>query len=239
MFERKSFDPNIEHGSKKLLFAHIQALFDFMALRNLDTFEVPRAVGYVDDPERFCWWLVFNFPSEPTAPQLAPSPLSQQPLTLLRLLQSVFKSHPALEKRFAIAADICTTLHQLFSSSWMHKSIRSDNILFPESSGPTPPRARLTSLLVCGFEYSRLETEVETIDRSRTGKPVSVAMYRHPNYQGEAAQGYRVQYDVYSLGLVLLEIGLWASLFRLFDLGLRGRRHLQRPDLRLSLYGNT
>lgn len=37
-------------------------------------------------------------------------------------------------------------------------------------------------------------------------------MYRHPNYQGEAAQGYKVQYDVYSVGLVLVEIALWMPL---------------------------
>lgn len=99
----------------------------------------------------------------------------------------------------------------------MHKSIRSDNILFPHYSEHISSARYLSSPLVCGFEYSRLETESQTIDRSKENTNVSIAMYRHPDYQGEAAQGYQARYDFYSLGLVLLEIGLWAPLSSLFD----------------------
>lgn len=38
------------------------------------------------------------------------------------------------------------------------------------------------------------------------------ALYRHPNYQGDAATGYQIHYGIYSLGLVFFEIAIWAPL---------------------------
>lgn len=211
LFERKVFDPSIDHTSKMVLFARVQRLISLLALPKVSSFKVPRAEGYVHDPDNYCWWLIFRFSARDSS---SASPADQEPVSLLRLLQPSRDPRPPLEERLALARDICSTFHQLYSSSWMHKSIRSDNILFPPGG---PGSGALISPLVCGFEYSRLETETQTVDRAKTQNNASTAMYRHPDYQGEAAQGYKAQYDFYSLGLVLLEIGLWSPLISLFD----------------------
>lgn len=40
-------------------------------------------------------------------------------------------------------------------------------------------------------------------------------VYRHPSRQGERlVESYKMQHDIYSLGVCLLEIGLWAPLVR-------------------------
>ncbi|KAM6509156.1 hypothetical protein FSOLCH5_012145 [Fusarium solani] len=203
LFERKSFEPDLDHNSKMMLWSRVQRLISLLALPQSSCFKVPQAVGYIHDPDHYCWWLVFQFPQKS---KQAPGDFSK-PLSLYNLLQPEYKPRPPLEKRFRLASDISSTFHQLYSSSWMHKSIRSNNILFSySSSGEGSSLDQLASPTICGFEYSRLETEAQTIDRSKSNSDPAVAMYRHPDYQGEAAQGYKVQYDIYSLGLVLLEI---------------------------------
>ncbi|KAK0750546.1 prion-inhibition and propagation-domain-containing protein [Schizothecium vesticola] len=97
---------------------------------------------------------------------------------------------------------------------------------------PTPlTRTTLASPLVANFSYTRHETEQVTIDRARTmalavnpnaaaTEDVSLRLpniYRHPAYQGPAAQGYRLGYDIYSFGLVLMEIALWVPLGTFLD----------------------
>jgi hypothetical protein len=144
------------------------------------------------------------------------------PISLLTLLSPHTKFRPPLELRLRLASTLCTTLSELYLSGWLHKGIRADNILFPAAGAilqpshhpPAGEMARiLASPLVCGFDYSRHESEWATIDKARmAGGDVGAAMYRHPNYQGEAAQGYKVQYDIYAVGLVLVEIALWTPL---------------------------
>jgi hypothetical protein len=70
----------------------------------------------------------------------------------------------------------------------------------------------LSKPLVCGFDYTRHESEWATIDKASLAGEVGAAMSRFPAYQGDAAEGYRVGYDVYSVGLVLVEIALWMPL---------------------------
>lgn len=111
-------------------------------------------------------------------------------------------------------------------------SSRSDTT--PSAPPPYPPpltRTILASPLVANFSYTRHETEQVTIDRARTmalarapnaspAEDVSLRLpniYRHPAYQGPAAQGYRLGYDIYSFGLVLVEIALWVPLGTFLD----------------------
>lgn len=210
LFERKDFDPNIDPDAKNTLFSRVQRLIMLLNIPKSSAFKAPRAAGFAHDPTNFCWWLIFHFPTSGVVSQT-------QPLSMLQMLQTPQSTRPPLETRLRLANDICATFLELYSSGWMHKSIRSDNILFPTVTQSTSISRQIASPQVCGFEYSRQETESQTIDRSKKAGKVSIAMYRHPDYQGEAAQGYKIQYDIYSLGLILVEIGLWAPLINLFD----------------------
>jgi hypothetical protein len=175
------------------------------------------AIGYIADRPRSCWWLVFRFPCHQ---QETTMPL--QPVSLLTLLNpSTLKRKPALEQRFRLAYQLANTLSGLYSSSWMHKSLRSDNLLFPHTYDPKQPKTldglvSLSSPFLAGFEYSRQENEAQSLDALKPGDKESI-IYRHPLYQGEAASGYRVEYDIYSLGLILVEIAFWQSLATFLD----------------------
>jgi len=227
LLEKKAFDANLKPDELHTLTERIQRLVQLLSTRRTEEFQVPTAAGFIQDSHNFCWWLVFHFPMHQPLALIGPCPVPQ-PLSLLSLLDPALKIRPPLELRYRLAASICTTFSELYSSSWLHKGISSKNILFrgqaPEkgmSSKGSSGRQQsdvdyFTSLLseplVCGFDYSRQETEEQTIDRARASSDISSALYRHPNYQGDAAQGYKLAYDVYSLGMVLLEIALWVPI---------------------------
>lgn len=137
---------------------------------------------------------------------------TREPLSLQKLLPSSLK--PALEARYRLAKRLVDTFALLYGSDWMHKGINSKNIIFPQiySSKSEQSFGSLQSALVQGFNYSRQLTQSQTIDRGKVLNNLESAIYRHPYYQGEAASGYQIHYDIYSLGLVLLEIALWSPL---------------------------
>jgi hypothetical protein len=220
LFERKDFDPDISPQDKNILWNRIQRLV--MVLRGPESseFQTPVSKGFIHDPQHFCWWLVFSFDAMMHFhPEFGPE---TQPVSLLALLQPKSKFKPPLELRWKLANAMCITMSELYSSGWLHKGIRSENILFPclhvaGDSVIDPSFAIMSRPLISGFEYSRQETEARTIDKSKSSTNVMAALYRHPSYQGEAAQGYRIAYDIYSVGLVLLEIALWVPLMTFLD----------------------
>ena len=167
--------------------------------------------------------MVLKLPESPSPSSKALLlPLPPRPVSLQSLLQPKAKFKPPLEQRYTLASRLCSTLSELYSSSWLHKGIRSENIIFGVHTVPPVPGAAQTdailrSMLLCGFDYSRQESEWSTIDKSKLSGDVATAIYRHPSYQGEAAQGYKIQYDIYSLGLILVEIALWVPLSTFLD----------------------
>ncbi|KAL2194987.1 prion-inhibition and propagation-domain-containing protein [Corynascus similis CBS 632.67] len=238
LLERKPFDPSILPVDMALLTSRIQRLVLLLQRNKSPDFRTPHAEGCIRDPANYCWWIVFRFPIQGTPSPQGPE-ISQvntrrllkqtrgAPVSLLSLLNPAAKFRPPLEQRFLLASTLCATLSELYLSGWLHKGVRSDNVLFPaagvmlqpplHSYTPEAMRHILSAPLICGFDYSRHESEWRTIDRARTSSDVPTALYRHPNYQGDAAEGYRVQYDVYSVGLVLVEIALWIPLASFLD----------------------
>lgn len=231
LFEKKEYDMNISDELKDLVRESIGKLVSLLgessAPRKLHTLQ---AVGYVDDPDHHCFWIVFQFPLGPIGPS-APDPRTSEPLSLQKLFSSPLK--PPLEARYRLAKRLVDTFARLYGSEWMHKGINSKNIVFPQIYSPVSVQsfASIQTALVQGFNYSRLLTQAQTIDRGKVLNDLESAIYRHPYYQGEAASGYQIHYDIYSLGLVLLEIALWGPLM---DMLAAKHRPGKEPPVALS-----
>ncbi|KIW69152.1 hypothetical protein PV04_05045 [Phialophora macrospora] len=231
LFEKKEYDMNISDELKDLVRESIQKLVSLLgessAQRKLHTLQ---AVGYVDDPNHHCCWIVFRFPQVPIGLS-APGPRASEPLSLHNLFSSPLK--PPLEARYRLAKRLVDTFARLYGSEWMHKGINSNNVVFPQIYSPVSVQsfASIQTALVQGFNYSRQLTQAQTIDRGKVLNNLESAIYRHPYYQGEAASGYQIHYDIYSLGLVLLEIALWGPL-----MGLLAAKHRpgKEPPVALS-----
>lgn len=117
------------------------------------------------------------------------------------------KPTPSLTERIALAHRISVSVIYLHAVNWLHKGLRSDSIVFFPTKSPTD----ISSPRLSGFEYSRPDKEGETT----TGGNVNNwwELYVHPDYQGSGTKGtYRKTFDIYSLGIVLLEIAVWTRI---------------------------
>lgn len=216
LLERKQYDANISIQDKRQLKSRFSRLILLLSSARSENFRTFRAVGYCDDPSSFSWWLIFQCPFS-----IASSEPNRCQIVSLRNVFSL-KHKPALEERFRLASLISKTFAELLNSGWMHKNIRSENVLFPEAWGEEIASSKdrtvgISAPYLAGFEYSRQDTEAVTIDKGRYLRDIQSAIYRHPDYQGEAASGYRTKYDIYSFGLVLVEIALWTPLLAFLD----------------------
>lgn len=114
---------------------------------------------------------------------------------------------PSLGVRFGMCHQLAESLFLLHSVDWVHRALRSDNILFifPDDNldKAALPHAELR---ICGFEASRpsADSSLGPYDNQ-----LSRNVYRHPKRWGTPRETFTQIHDVYSLGVVLLEIGLW------------------------------
>ncbi|MCJ1415984.1 hypothetical protein MMC32_002319 [Xylographa parallela] len=142
-------------------------------------------------------------------------PKSASEITPTSLHEMISSSEPSarlsLPAHFLIARTIATTLGTLHADGWVHKSIRSHNFIFFRSTGAN---SGFTEPYLIGFEYSRLETEES---ESTWDDDAGKNFYRHPERQGPPLVTFTKRHDIYALGLVLLEIGLWRTLSDIWE----------------------
>ena len=130
------------------------------------------------------------------------------PTTLMQIITNC--KEPPLGDKFKLGAALATSLALLHSSEWLHKAFRSDNILFfkgpAELAKPKVLYPSITDPWITGFEYAR-EAKGESVGKRPSGKG-SLDYYYHPN----VVHGFTKLLDLYSLGVVLLEIAWWTPL---------------------------
>ncbi|KAH6995987.1 hypothetical protein BKA56DRAFT_725919 [Ilyonectria sp. MPI-CAGE-AT-0026] len=123
--------------------------------------------------------------------------------SLLRLIRQR-STRPPLGARLELARRLAGAVALLHAANWLHKSLRSDNILF---SGKGVHDAEITAPYICGFQYSRPGADT-SIESRPLGMP-ELDVYYHPDVD----KGWNKVREVYSLGIVLLEVALWRPVF--------------------------
>lgn len=114
---------------------------------------------------------------------------------------------PNLGDIFTLAKDISSCILALHQAGWLHKSISSHQILVFTQSADTAHNHLSTAVLV-GFNESRQEISTITL-----GPTSEFPQYQHPLYQERTT--FRQSFDYFSLGIVLLELGLWCPISNL------------------------
>jgi hypothetical protein len=145
-------------------------------------------------------------------------------------------TQPLLGDRFRLANMLASFLFEFHSTGWLHENFHSNNIAFfrvspsLEESGISPITSSvLHDPFIVGLNKSRPGTEVW--HTQGPSEETDFLDYRHPAYQHTGH--FRVGYDYYSLGIMLLEIGLWMPLAAIADR--REYRTLSPSELRDTL----
>ncbi|TGJ88563.1 hypothetical protein E0Z10_g243 [Xylaria hypoxylon] len=111
---------------------------------------------------------------------------------------------PSLSQRLSIAKELTKSISYMHTFDFVHKNIRPETILLFDD---TETKRSLTFLV--GFEGFR---SVDGATAQRGDAELHRDLYRHPSRQGQSPeQRYSMEHDIYSLGVCLLEIGLWKS----------------------------
>lgn len=131
------------------------------------------------------------------------TPTSGRPRTLRTCLTQ--RTTHSLTERIDLAKQLAKSVSYVHALAFVHKNVRPENLLGFETG-----HDKLEMFYLIGFEQVR-SADGKTYLRGDTDWHRNI--YRHPTRQGSAPEEeYRMQHDIYSLGVCLLEIGLWDSL---------------------------
>ncbi|KAL6827282.1 prion-inhibition and propagation domain-containing protein [Trichoderma sp. SZMC 28015] len=161
-------------------------------------------LGYTDDAANNRYGLVYKAPASSHS-------------TLKTLISSPDLKTPDLDDRIRLAQTLAVAVWSLHSLDWLHKSICSSNIVFFPSAfstsglSPTASAALVPDIslpYLSGFGASRPELDIALSVVPRN--PSIEDLHRHP--ASLRGRPHIKPFDIYSFGLVLLEIGLWKVL---------------------------
>lgn len=186
----------IDTNSKKTELNHLVQTLR-IAVQKSDMFRVLYCHGWYEAFDHY--GLVFRPPTENLRCESLSNILLQEKLRIL-LLQDI-------ENRVRLAQALAWTTLELHSVDWVHKSLNPDNILlFGEEIGEGSIRFDWSSPYLVGFGSSRSNTGVSD-QQSGDQIEFGTRIYLHPDRQLKEYARYQKIHDMYSLGIVLLEIG--------------------------------
>ncbi|KAK4043160.1 prion-inhibition and propagation-domain-containing protein [Parachaetomium inaequale] len=209
------------------------ALAEMLRLPKPASLHAPECVGFFDDrdvsgTDRYGW--IFKMPEG--------SDYDTRVVPLYDVLGDA-RCRPSLSQRVAMASRLCETVLNLHAVNWLHKGVFSDNVVFyfggEEEDGQAGLNYDPEKPVLSGFEFSR------PVGTETTARDVDAVwdMYRWPGIQRQSPteRNSRKTYDLYGLGLVLLEIAHWEKLHKLMHLGEKtkgGKEGGKVPDVPLE-----
>lgn len=204
LIEWVRYDTHWEGSVSEEMYARMEAIAELLHESSKpEDLRVLTCLGFFHDPSRFSFGFVYDFPNG----------ISASPRTRLRSLSAVLeetknsRNRPSLDDRFKLAWLMASSLLEFHKVGWMHKSISAYNVLFFTSSDQSS-QFWIKDPHIVGFNRSRPDqpaafTEGPSMD-------LKSQSYQHPGYVKDR-QRFCPGFDYYSLGILLLGIGLWQT----------------------------
>lgn len=156
-------------------------------------------MGFIDEPSKNRSLILYRSPQSLLNTPEIPS-----------LHSTIVKGvKPMLGNRFLTARALAATLLTIHTSGWVHKNICSRSILMLPLSND---KLEMLPYLV-GWEVAR---PLEAGTSLHALFELEPNLYRHQDRFGKPSQKFANEHDIYSLGVVLLEIGLWKTMSTIF-----------------------
>lgn len=132
---------------------------------------------------------------------------SLPPVSLRELLLDGTIRKPKVTDRVKLAHALSNCLLHLHAVNWLHKGLRSHNILFFRTKAGHVDYAQV---YLSGFDFSRPGGSDEVTEIPGYGAEHD--LYRHPmaqSNQGKGRERSKKSFDIYSLGVILVELAHW------------------------------
>ena len=206
LIERLEYDGSW-YKRKDELIQRVEDISSFRApLAASHIFPVLTSAGYYHDLGMHSFRIVYYLPRR--QPEHHPSASKIENLKSLRDVMLKTKSRtqrPSLDQVFDTSLKMLNVVLTMHKAGWFHKSISSYNIIFFPDRFSCIVEA-ITEPYFIGFGYSRLNDET-----AFTQGPSEQLDYQHPEYL-KGLSRFCHKFEYYSVGLVLLELGLWSPL---------------------------
>ncbi|KAH6718499.1 prion-inhibition and propagation-domain-containing protein [Leptodontidium sp. MPI-SDFR-AT-0119] len=186
----------VETANERQLKHRIKTLATLLQDIDSTSFHSLKCLGYLKDPKSENYGYAFQLPPE-----------SSDFVTLDCLLNG-HSTAPSLDDRFALAIALVETVLQLHTSGWLHKGLRSENVIFFRQK--QRPGLDITRVFLEGYEYARADNPSDMTESPRPQQEAN--LYRHPKLLRADRASFRKAFDLYGLGCILTEIGLWETL---------------------------
>lgn len=179
--------------TQKLHCKQVQNIAEALQGSNAAEFRALSCSGWNHEPSEHRHVLMFQPPQGFIVP----------PITLHQLIKDEFKPKPTLDQRYDIAWQIGKALQQWHLAGWVHRGISSRNIFFFCRTTMSDPDFEAPYL--SGFKHSRSEVfsgrrrVLDLVSHSRSSFDFPI----------DVSPPYNKLDDLYSYGLLLLELGLW------------------------------
>lgn len=189
-----------------------------------------RFLGYYIDMPNSRYAFIYQMPVDYFPFLRNPADLLNElkPKPLVSLLQAGDDYHvPNLETRFRLAYDLLMTVLHLRSQNIIHGNINSGNVLIlPGLTSSKNDEVGLTENLRRPY----LTSFSHFSGNGPSPETLSTNIYRHPDDRRLMDDEAGWAYDLYSLGLVLMEIGLWTPISRLWKMKYTNSMFKQRIE---------
>lgn len=207
LVEHKSVGPKM----KAKLKSRAENLAVLLSTPKDDSFLTLHCLGFFEDGD--CFVFVYAYPTgSPSSTGISHPTSKPQPVSLLDLLCDP-TIRPSVTARLNLALNISHTLLTFHTAGWLHKDIRSENILFFPSSSPsenTSTAKLMERPYLTGFAFARFDSPSEMSEQPSPDPQSDI--YRHYQALGVGSKPYSKYMDLYSLGLIMLEISEWRPL---------------------------
>ena len=179
-----------------------------------------KILGWFADPLKSRYAFVYEIPQPSLSELTSLLGTASPPQSLLSYLQhsgdTDSSNVPCLEDRFRLALNLVSNLLHVHAKGLTHRNINSNNIVFVNDNSGRGTESKpwkegvIRKPFLVSWDQCAADTpapEPETLISN---------IYRPPGIERGQRSSYRSAHDVYSLGLVLLEIGMWMPLNKLW-----------------------
>lgn len=206
---RKYGKHNADEQTLKTLYKRAAGIAELLSQDKPEQFRTLKCTGFFHEPVKAAFGIVFEIPL-----RVEYDINSLRLVSLDKLIAQTADKYslwPDLDDRFWLASTLAASILQLHTVGWFHKGLNASNIVFFSKESVGQGRQSVREPFLVGFNHSRPD---DPLAFTSGVSDTALRDYQHPTYI-EEGQGFQPEFDYYSMGIVLLEIGCWQPLSKL------------------------